>query len=87
MLKRNLPVALLDMINNETWAGKGCMVLGSMVTKPSAAEVAENYVFLKPMVMYSPKKACIILGKTTTVDFGFLFLVEKCCSFGLKRKC
>ena len=47
MLKRNLPVALLDMINNETWAGKGCMVLGSMVTKPSAAEVAENYVFLK----------------------------------------
>ena len=69
MMRGFLPVALLDMIEKETWAGDGLLMLENLVVKPSADEIAQNHCFLKPLVLYSPAKAWIELTKTWLVLF------------------
>ena len=57
VMKSCLPPSLLAMIDDGTWPGSGLMVLGNPDGKPSAAEVAQNHCFLKPLVMTYPTKA------------------------------
>ena len=52
-----LPPTLIQMIDGGTWPGEGCMVLSSPISRPTAAEIAQNHCFLKPFVMTYPTKA------------------------------
>jgi len=45
------------MVDEGTWPGDGLFVLADANSRPSAAEVAQNYCFLKPVVMKNPMKA------------------------------
>ena len=57
MMMQSLPPSVLHMIDQGHWPGDGCFVLGSEITRPNASEVAQNYCFLKPLVMNNRKKA------------------------------
>lgn len=55
MLK-HLPPTLIEMIDNGTWAGDGCMIMVNGISRPTAAEIAQNYCFLKPLVMLNRRE-------------------------------
>ena len=57
VMKSCLPPSLLAMVDDGTWPGSCLMVVGDPDGKPSAAEVAQNHCFLKPLVMKYPSKA------------------------------
>ena len=57
VMKSCLPSSLLSMVDEGTWPGDGLFVLADANSRPSAAEVAQNYCFLKPVVMKNPMKA------------------------------
>lgn len=57
MIRSCLPPTLLSMIDEGSWPGDGLMILSSNVARPTAAELAQNHCFLKPLVMESPRKA------------------------------
>jgi len=56
VMKSCLPPSLLAMVDDGTWPGSCLMVVGDPDGKPSAAEVAQNHCFLKPLVMKYPSK-------------------------------
>lgn len=60
-MKSHLPVAIIAMIEDGTWPGECLMVTGNLIARPTAAEIAQNYVFLKPIVMVSPHKATLLV--------------------------
>lgn len=50
VMKMHLPVALLAMMEDNTWPGECLIVQGSSISRPTAAEISQNYVFVKPLV-------------------------------------
>ena len=61
LMKSCLPASLLEMIDANTWPGDGLMVY-SDTGRPSSSEIAQNYCFLKPLIMNHPRKA-VFLGQ------------------------
>lgn len=58
LMKSCLPPSLLQMIDANTWPGEALM--------------AQNYCFLKPLIMNHPRKA-VILGQKMLKDYaGFI---------------
>lgn len=65
MIKSCLPPSLLSMIDDGTWSGDGLMIVSSNVARPTAAELAQNHCFLKPLVMGSPRKAIAVIKQVS----------------------
>ena len=57
LMKRHLPPSLLAMVEEGTWPGECLLVMGNPLSRPSASEIAQNYVFLRPLVILSPRRA------------------------------
>ena len=57
LMKSCLPSSLLTMVDDGTWPGDGLFVLADSNCRPSAAEIAQNYCSLKPVVIKNPVKA------------------------------
>ena len=53
-MKRNLPVSLLGMIDDGSWPGQSLLISDSDLARPTATEIAQNYVILKPVVERCP---------------------------------
>jgi len=45
------------MVDDGSWPGESLIVIGDTCTRPTAAELAQNYCFIKPLVMKNPSKA------------------------------
>ena len=60
LMKRHLPPTLLGMVDAGTWPGDGLLVMENPLSRPSASEIAQNYVFLRPLVILSPRRAPLI---------------------------
>lgn len=71
LMKSCLLPSLLQMIDANTWPGEALMVYCD-TGRPSAMEIAQNYCFLKPLIMNHPRKA-VILGQKMLKDYaGFI---------------
>lgn len=67
LMKSCLPPSLLEMIDADTFPGD-CLMVYSDTGRPSANEIAQNYCFLKPLIMNHPRKA-VILGQKMLKDY------------------
>ncbi|CAK9091592.1 unnamed protein product [Durusdinium trenchii] len=52
----HLPVTVISLVQSDTYTGGDLILLDSAVARPSAEELANNYCWLKPIVMDSPSK-------------------------------
>ena len=68
-----LPPTLIQMIDDGTWPGEGCMVLSSPISRPTAAEIAQNHCFLKPFVVTFPTKAPQVSKQRVVLSIQFVF--------------
>ena len=56
-MKNNIPLTVLNVINDDTWSGGPLIRVKDQITRPAARELAENAMWLLPMVRRSPAKA------------------------------
>lgn len=63
-LVSNLPASAYNMVTSGKWEGGGISRLDSILTSPSAADVALNYNLLLPLLKHSPDRVPLfpILG-------------------------
>ncbi|CAK9009791.1 unnamed protein product [Durusdinium trenchii] len=52
----HLPVSVVDVIRADTYRGGDLIILESTIARPSSQELANNFCWLKPIVLYSPRK-------------------------------
>lgn len=55
-MQANIPLNVLNVINDERWKGSKLIMLKDDHVRPSAEELGRNSVWLKPICQYSPKK-------------------------------
>ena len=56
-MKANIPLNVLNVINDGRWKGSKLIILQNDHVRPSAEELGRNSVWLMPICQYSPKKA------------------------------
>lgn len=59
-MRNNLTPAVVQMIQDDDWQGSELISLESLVVRPSAHEISQNYVWAKPLAMASPTKAHLL---------------------------
>lgn len=55
----HLPVSVVDVIRADTYRGGDLIILESTIARPSSQELANNFCWLKPIVLYSPRKVAV----------------------------
>ena len=56
-MKNNIPLTVLNVINDDTWSGGPLIRLKDKISRPTARELAGGAMWLLPMVRRSPAKA------------------------------
>lgn len=56
-MRAHFTPGVVELIESDDWKGSDLIVLSSSVARPTSSELARNWVFLKPIVMDSPRKA------------------------------
>jgi hypothetical protein len=56
-IKNNIPLTVLNVINDDTWSGGPLIRVKDQISRPSARELAGNAMWVLPMVRRSPAKA------------------------------
>ena len=53
LMRQHVPPSLLATVNDGTWPGDGLLVMGNPMSRPSASEIAQNYIFVRPLAIMS----------------------------------
>lgn len=78
-LVSNLPASAYNMVTSGKWEGGGISRLDSILTSPSAADVALNYNLLLPLLKHSPDRVPLfaILGHALfCIGIGNIFVIS-----------
>ncbi|CAK9056302.1 unnamed protein product [Durusdinium trenchii] len=55
-IRDHLPLNVASVLESDNYKGGDLIMLGSAIARPSAQELANNYVWLKPIIQASPTK-------------------------------
>lgn len=59
-IMENLPMTVHQMLENGEWKGGKIVYLDSALQRASAADVAANYHYLKPIIAFSPDRVTFL---------------------------
>lgn len=59
-IMENLPMTVHQLLENGEWKGGRIVYLDSALQRASAADVAANYHYLKPIIAFSPDRVTFL---------------------------
>lgn len=67
-MMENLSLSVIDVIQSDSWNGGPLIRLKDAISRPSSEELANNAMWLLPMVKHSPTKAIPLPVSQTTIS-------------------